>query len=100
VQARTSASRFSSIARAGTGPENLAVPDGIRLVFQPSHIPELQPAEHLWEFVDEPLANTCFNTIEELDQAVGERCVKLIAQRQMIQASTLFHWWPAQNKGN
>ena len=41
------------------GPENLAVPDGIRLVFQPAHSPELQPAEHLWRFVDEPLANRC-----------------------------------------
>ena len=39
------------------GPENLSVPDGIRLVFQPAHSPELQPAEHLWAFVDEPLAN-------------------------------------------
>ena len=53
------------------GPENLAVPDGIRLVFQPAHSPELQPAEHLWTFVDEPLANHCFATIESLDQAVG-----------------------------
>src|SRR5579864_2905197 len=34
------------------GPENLVVPKGIRLVFQPSHSPELQPAEHLWAFVD------------------------------------------------
>src|SRR5881392_2334621 len=42
------------------GPENLAVPDGIHLVFQPAHSPELQPAEHLWAFVDEPLANRCF----------------------------------------
>ena len=45
--------------RAGWhGPENLDAPDGIRLVFQPSHSPQLQPAEHLWAFVDEPLANT------------------------------------------
>jgi hypothetical protein len=56
------------------GPENLAVPDGIRLVFQPAHSPELQPAEHLWQFVDEPLANRCFATIESLDHAVGQRC--------------------------
>jgi hypothetical protein len=35
------------------GPENLAVPDGIRLVFQPAHSPELQPTEGLWQFVDE-----------------------------------------------
>ena len=87
--------------RAGWhGPGNLAVPDGIRLVFQPSYSPELQPAEHLWEFVDEPLVNTCFDSIEELDKAVAERCVALIGQREMIQASTLFHWWPAQNEGN
>ncbi|MGC2408876.1 MAG: hypothetical protein WA441_02415, partial [Methyloceanibacter sp.] len=57
-------------------PENLSVPDGIRLVFQPAHSPELQPAEHLWAFVDEPLANCCFATIESLEQAVSDRCVR------------------------
>jgi hypothetical protein len=34
-----------------------AVPDGDRLVYQPAHSLELQPAEHLWAFV---LANRCF----------------------------------------
>jgi len=76
------------------GPENLVVPDGIKLVFQPAHSPELQPAEHLWEFVDEPLVNRYFETIEHLDQAVGERCVALMQQQEMIRDSTLFHWWP------
>jgi hypothetical protein len=76
------------------GPEKLAVPDGIRLVFQPACSPELQPAEHLWEFVDEPLANRCFDTIEDLDNAVSERCVALVEQRDMIRDRTLFHWWP------
>jgi hypothetical protein len=48
------------------GTENLVVPgDGIRLVLQPAHSPELQPAEHLWAFVDEPLVNGYFETIEE-----------------------------------
>jgi len=78
------------------GPENLALPDGIRLVFQPAHSPELQPAEHLWPFVDEPLANRYFETIEGLDRAVAERCVALIGQQDAIRASTLFHWWPRQ----
>jgi DDE superfamily endonuclease len=78
------------------GPENLAVPDGIHLVFQPAHSPELQPAEHLWVFVDEPLANRCFETIENLDQAVGNRCVALTQQPNTIRDSTLFHWWPRQ----
>ena len=76
------------------GPQNVSLPDGIRLVFQPSHSPELQPAEHLWQFVDEPLANTYFETIDRLDKVVGERCVALMAQRDTIRDSTLFHWWP------
>ena len=78
------------------GPRNLAVPDGIRLVFQPAYSPELQPAEHLWAFVDEALANRCFATIETLDHAVGDRCVALTQQPDTIRASTLFHWWPRQ----
>jgi transposase len=78
------------------GPQNLAVPDGIRLVFQPAHSPELQPAEHLWAFVDEPLANRCFATIESLDYVVGERCLALTQQLETIRNSTLFHWWPCQ----
>ncbi len=82
------------------GPENLTVPDGIRLVFQPAHSPELQPAEHLWEFVDEPLADTYFKTIEDLEKVVSNRCVALIEQRDIIRASTLFHWWPKPNEAN
>jgi len=81
------------------GPENLAVPDGIRLVFQPAHSPELQPAEHLWAFVDEPLTNRCFASIESLDQTVGNRCVALTQQPHTIRNSTLFHWWPRQRAG-
>jgi len=76
------------------GPENLAVPDGICLVYQPPHSPELQPAEHLRAFVDEPLANAHFKTLDDLDKAVGNRCLQLIEQREMIRDSTQFHWWP------
>jgi DDE superfamily endonuclease len=78
------------------GPENLAVPDGIRLVFQPAHSPELQPAEHLWGFVDETLANRCFDTIEALDTTVCDRCIALTQQPDTIRNGTLFHWWPLQ----
>ncbi len=76
------------------GPENLSVPDGVRLVHQPPHSPELQPAEHLWPFVDEPLVNGCFKTLDDLDKVVALRCRDLIGQREMIRDSTLFHWRP------
>jgi transposase len=82
------------------GPENLVVPDGIRLVFQPAHSPELQPAEHLWAFLDEPLVNRNFARIEDLDKAVAARCVALTEQPDIIRASTLFHWWPRPSTQN
>lgn len=79
------------------GPENLRLPDGLKPVFRPAHSPELQPAEHLWEFIDEPLASRCFETLADLDKAAGKRCVELTTQTEIIRASTLFHWWPHQN---
>lgn len=78
------------------GPKNLTVPEGIRLVFQPPHSPELQPAEHLWAFVDEALVNTYFETLDSLDKAVSGRCLALTSQTAIIRDSTLFHWWPQQ----
>jgi hypothetical protein len=42
----------------------------------------------------EPLVNRYFETIEDLDNAVGERCLALMQQTQTINASTLFHGWP------
>jgi transposase len=54
------------------GPQNLPVPEGVRLVYQPAYSPELQPAEHLWPLVDEPLVNRYFDTIDDLDVVVAQ----------------------------
>jgi len=43
---------------------------------------------------DEPLVNRYFQTIEDLDEVVGQPCVALMQQQAMIRDSTLFHWWP------
>ena len=80
------------------GPENLPVPDGIRLVYQPPRSPELQPAERLWPLVDEPLVNKYFATIDDLDAAVAERCCFLLNAQAVIKSHTNFHWWPKTAK--
>jgi transposase len=72
--------------------KNLAVPEGISLVFLPPYSPELQPAERLWPLVDEPLVNRYFATLDELDETVAERCRRLDAAT--IKPHTNFHWWP------
>lgn len=74
------------------GPENLAVPEGITLVFLPPYSPELQPAERLWPLVDEPVANRHFATLADLEAAVAERCTRLGADT--IRPHTSFHRWP------
>jgi transposase len=71
---------------------NLIVPDGIRLVYLPRYSPELQPAEHLWPVLDEPLVNRYFETLADLEQAVTERC--RVLNSDQLKPGTNFHWWP------
>jgi len=76
-----------------TGKE-VTIPEGIELVPLPSHSPELQPAERLWPLTNEALANRSFGSLEELDTAVGERCVTLSGMPDLIRSYTHYHWWP------
>ena len=71
---------------------NLPVPDGIRLVYLPSDTPELQPAEHLWPVLDEPVVNTYFATLADLEAVIAQRCIELDSQD--LRTGTNFYWWP------
>jgi transposase len=81
-------------------PPDLAVPDGVRLVFLPPYTPELQPAETLWVHVDEPAVNCSFETLAELDAVVARRCIDLAEDREKIKGQTGFHWWPQRREPN
>ena len=72
----------------------LSIPDHVHLVFQPPYSPELQPSERLWTLIREALANCSFENIEELETVLIERCRQLDKQPAIIQAATLYHWWP------
>lgn len=76
------------------GETGLHVPEGVRLAFLPPYTPELQPAETLWQLVDEPIVNKHIATIEELDEIIGRQCAALARQREIIRKRTAFHWWP------
>mgnify|MGYP005844801823 CR=1 FL=1 len=70
------------------------VPEGVRLIFLPPYSPELQPVERVWPLVNEAVANRYFPTLEEMMEAVAERCRILQADPKTLQRHTLFHWWP------
>jgi hypothetical protein len=74
--------------------KHLKVPEGLRLCFLPPYSPELQPAERLWPLTDETVANRPFNSLDELSQALDQRCAALSDQPEIIRAHTSFHWWP------
>jgi hypothetical protein len=76
-----------------TGKE-VEIPEGIHLEFLPSGSPELQPAERLWPLTNEGLANGLFEEIEEIEEALVERCLELLDQTQIIEGLTNYHWWP------
>lgn len=78
----------------------LAVPDGVRLVYLPPYTPELQPAEHLWSLVDEPVVNRYFQTIDDLDAILERRCRYLNEDRQLVAAHAGFYWWPKSTAAN
>ena len=68
---------------------------GIHLEFLPSGSPELQPAERLWPLTNEAVANRIFVESEEIEEALVERCVRLLDQSEIIRNLINYHWWPS-----
>lgn len=50
--------------------DQVKVPKGIHLFFLPAYSPELQPAERLWPLTNQPIANRCFESLDELFRCV------------------------------
>lgn len=73
--------------------KDLEIPQGLHLIYLPSHSPELQPAERLWTLVDEPIANRSFEKLDDLEEVLFRRCQSLLKQQDLIQGLTSFHWW-------
>jgi hypothetical protein len=61
----------------------------------PPYSPELQPAEHRWQFTDDPLVNAHFSTLAALEDTLATRCDALQRQPAVLRSATLFHWWTA-----
>ena len=76
-----------------TGKE-VEVPEGMELEFLPSSSPELHPSKGVWPWSNKGVENRHFEEIEELEEALIERCVALCDQPELIRSYTRYHWWP------
>lgn len=75
--------------------EKVELPEGVILEPLPPYSPELQPAERLWTLADEPLVNKSFESLDELEEVLAQRCQVLAGMPAQIKALTNYHWWPA-----
>nr|WP_247636288.1 hypothetical protein [Methylobacterium sp. 37f] len=46
------------------------MPEGLRLIYLPSYTPELQPTEHLWRLVDEPIVDRHFDCLAHIQERI------------------------------
>ena len=57
--------------------KKLVVPENIILLFQPPYCPELNPIEHLWQYLKADLRWASFKTLEQLQAKVEELLMQL-----------------------
>jgi transposase len=73
--------------------EGLKIPENIRLIYQPSHSPELNPVEHLWEELREKhFSNKAFRSLDAVEQALCEGLSKLHDDPERLRSMTNFRY--------
>lgn len=66
----------------------LQVPENIILLFQPPHTPEVNPIERFWKKIKKNLKWECFQTLDELREAVW----KQLDQLTVSQVKSITGW--------
>jgi len=70
---------------------DLKVPENIRLIEQPSHSPELNPVEHIWEELKEKyLPNKAFKSMDDVELALCKGLRELAENPKRVTSMTNF----------
>lgn len=62
----------------------LVIPDNIVLIFLPPYSPELNPAELVWKFLKDKLANQVFKTLKDLANVIDHIVTKFLTSDRII----------------
>ena len=72
---------------------DLVVPENMRLVYLPPYSPELNPAEHLWDFLRENhFANTVLPDLDAVEETLTQGLRGRQADSSRMQKLTGFKW--------
>ena len=67
--------------------------ENIRIIYQPPYSPELNPVEHLWEYIRENYMRNCiWSSMETLEQALESILKTIMESVETIQSIVGFHW--------
>lgn len=80
------------VDRAGWHRSNaLQLPENIRLIEQPSHSPELNPAEHIWDEIREKhFHNEAFESLDKVEDALCAALTELQDAPETLRSLTNF----------
>ncbi len=71
--------------------QNLTIPENIRFIEQPSHSPELNPAEHIWDAIrEDDFHNEAFRSLDELQDRLCLALNKLHDNPDRLRSLTNF----------
>ena len=72
-------------------PEFTESTENMRLIAQPSHSPELNPVEHIWEEIREKaMPNAAFKSLDEVEQALCQELMALENDPDRLRSMTNF----------
>jgi len=71
----------------------LKIPANIRLIPLPPHSPELNPVEHVWEYLRENFfGNKIFSSLDAVADSLFEGLRSLVLNAEVLKSLTNYHW--------
>jgi len=72
---------------------NLRVPENMKLLFLPPYSPELNPAEPLWDHLQENyFANRVFDSLDAVEETLCAALRNLIENPEKVRSMTNYSW--------
>lgn len=67
--------------------------ENLRLIYQPPYSPEVNPVEHLWEYIREKFfRNTLWHSLDTLENSLEGILKSLMDKKNDLQSLVGFHW--------
>lgn len=74
--------------------KDLLLPENIRLLFLPPYSPQLNPVEHIWDYMREQkhFNNYSFDSIEDVEHRLDKVLLQLTTEKSILKSLCNFHW--------